>query len=706
MLAEQRAQSAFNDRPGQESRKDGIFASPQFPRESPHSFRAFRLEQEQGSSGLGIQGRPNSQPAEPARARTVEEIIANRERPNESRFTTFRHFGEPGLPPRSDMTPRHDAHPFPNGITSQPRERDAFDSPQLDRDMRHGPMRYQTGVFSTPLREEQSGIFRPAYHHAPDTARESIETRSAHDWRREEPRSSPPVSDTPPWVRARNGFVVDRPMTFDEHQRMEAMQREQRKDNDGYTGPKSLLAISPDIGRKGRNSPLPQAVQGAQPRHVGPGGNNPGIKMEFGRMFSGLGSGVGSTTPTAGQNGSTTPSRLSPAQHLEDGDLVRTAVGNIEDWRSGRKGGRKTGRRSREEEKLDREGRATPDTQGGIKRTKTSHPPNHHHHHLHSHHHHHHYESEPQQGSFNTLRFPSNPAAGHHHHHHHHAAHAHSGHHHHHHTPRSAPLSRRPTISVSNTRLLEDMSSKPRKHLGSQLYTTELSQPSNSDLPLNSRIKYVSKMKPIPLFEEKENCTYTVRVPRCYFTSSNNTEKSQEPSPLEAICRQGQLWGTEVYTDDSDVVAAAVHSGWLLGDFGQHNDDLRALDDELGNGDQLHGAETSSSLQERPNRPVKVPVETPDVHITVLMLPPLESYASTTQHHVRSKEWRQTHDGMSFMIHRVDFVDEGASSRFVERGIAGRKQRMVLEEGRRREAAASLLMFANGSGAGAVSVGA
>lgn len=54
---------------------------------------------------------------------------------------------------------------------------------------------------------------------------------------------------------------------------------------------RSLLGVQ-EINRKGRISPLPQAVQGAQPQLAGPAGE-PGIKSEFGRMFSGIGTGVG-----------------------------------------------------------------------------------------------------------------------------------------------------------------------------------------------------------------------------------------------------------------------------------------------------------------------------------------------------------------------------------------------------------------------------
>jgi hypothetical protein len=63
---------------------------------------------------------------------------------------------------------------------------------------------------------------------------------------------------------------------------------------------------------------------------------------------------------------------------------------------------------------------------------------------------------------------------------------------------------------------------------------------------------------------------------------------------------------------------------------------------------------------------------------------------------------------MSFMIHNLSFVDEAPSTRWLERGATARKQRLALEEVKRREAADSLLMFATGGApaGAAVSVGA
>lgn len=76
-----------------------------------------------------------------------------------------------------------------------------------------------------------------------------------------------------------------------------------RDDHNGHR--KSSLAMLMENNRRGgRFSPLPQAVQGAQGRTNGPA-SDPGIKNEFARMFSGIGSGVGSAGPTG--SGTSTP---------------------------------------------------------------------------------------------------------------------------------------------------------------------------------------------------------------------------------------------------------------------------------------------------------------------------------------------------------------------------------------------------------------
>ncbi|KAL8957844.1 MAG: hypothetical protein Q9183_005956, partial [Haloplaca sp. 2 TL-2023] len=78
--------------------------------------------------------------------------------------------------------------------------------------------------------------------------------------------------------------------------------------------PRHTLSLLLENGKRGRASPLPQAVQGAQARNSGPA-SDPGIKNEFGRMFSGIGGGVGSTGAMG--SGTSTPFPSSPKVNHE-----------------------------------------------------------------------------------------------------------------------------------------------------------------------------------------------------------------------------------------------------------------------------------------------------------------------------------------------------------------------------------------------------
>lgn len=84
-----------------------------------------------------------------------------------------------------------------------------------------------------------------------------------------------------------------------------------RKGSDELLHHRSLLTVGVDGKRGGRASPLPQAVQGAQAPYIGPAGE-PAIKNELGRVFSGIGSGVGGVTAATGGSGPSTPLGTSP----------------------------------------------------------------------------------------------------------------------------------------------------------------------------------------------------------------------------------------------------------------------------------------------------------------------------------------------------------------------------------------------------------
>ncbi|KAK6437422.1 hypothetical protein LTR95_006385 [Oleoguttula sp. CCFEE 5521] len=707
-FSEQRPASAVLDqeRFAPEAMRDGMFRSPHLPRESAHSFRAFRAPPERSPNSNGVRApmRPSSQPIEPGPTRPLDEIL-KRDDAVGGRLGVFRAFGDSIHKPRSEAPGSHDGPPPPrqNGApTSQPTNGMVSRSPQSARE-EHSQRLQQTepqpGLFGRPMREDHAGLFRPTYQpqqpNALEQARESIEARVQYEPRPDHPHSSPPMSDIGMFGPPRNGYY-ERPLTYEEHQQMEATrsrEMEQRKSSDGAMH-RALMNISPELSRRGRNSPLPQAVQGAQPRPSGAG-----IKSEFGRMFSGLGSGVGSATPVAGQsaNGMTTPSRQSPMAQADEVDLM---MGDRQDGRSTSKlarAAKANGRRSREESRmLDSEGfdgRMTPSlSQRGNKRSKTSH---HHHHHGHHHHHHHHDAVEVQATAVNPTRFASEaiphssatpiPA---HHHHHHHGAHAHPGHHHHH-AAKTVPLPRKPTTTIESQQIIDSVATKPRKHLGSHLYEAEVSD-FHPHSPSSSHLPYTNTMIPIPKFTERENCTLTVRVPRWYLTRSPTEIEANEPSRLEIISRRRQLWGSDVYTDDSDVVAAAIHSGWLRGDFGDLAGDLIELCGSDDEGAAPSTADAPLSYPSKPAHPIFPPTGY-DAHITILVLPALKTYTGTSQHHLRSRTWKGTpHDGMSYVVLGLEFVDEGPAGRDFRRGNKARKERLRLEAERREEAAMTM----------------
>lgn len=64
-----------------------------------------------------------------------------------------------------------------------------------------------------------------------------------------------------------------------------------------------------------------------------------------------------------------------------------------------------------------------------------------------------------------------------------------------------------------------------------------------------------------------------------------------------------------------------------------------------------------------------------DLHITLLILPKLERYESTVMFGLRSRAWDSTHDGISFKILHIDWVEEGVG-RGEERGGAARRKRL------------------------------
>ncbi|KAI9891566.1 MAG: hypothetical protein M1814_002689 [Vezdaea aestivalis] len=481
----------------------------------------------------------------------------------------------------------------------------------------------------------------------------------------------------------------------------------QRKDSDDPHNQQKLqrlLSVSPDLTRKGgRLSPLPQAVHGAQGQITGPG-RDPSIHSEFGRMFAGIGSGVGTPSPTVNpQEQANSTGHLPTKPELDGGNTLNDLEDGLKRSSSGMA---KRLRRNREDDgRFENgllEGRLTPGDPSGRenKRARQNR--------------HGQTQRTPQEerdedvfysGAASTTNAsttamnrqsstpgPSRgtPSGSHHHHHHHHhhaaghhhahgAAHHHHHHHHRHHSPKAAAAAalpfRKPLVVFKSDKVLEQVADIPRRHLGSILYSSHIKPAS---LKRQSKFDYSSNVDPLPVFPAADNCLLNVRIPRVYL----------RPDIRQEITHRRAVWGTDIYTDDSDIIAAAIHDGWIRGEWSADVDmDMLNLgmDDPSEPKPQTSAPETSingispltppkTPLTSIPPYPLLPPLNM-DLHVTVLLLPALQKYEGVTRRGIRSRVWGSNHDGRSFKIFSIQWVDEQAE-RSVERTGAARRKRL------------------------------
>lgn len=244
---------------------------------------------------------------------------------------------------------------------------------------------------------------------------------------------------------------------------------------------------------------------------------------------------------------------------------------------------------------------------------------------------------------------------------------------------------------ISNKAVFDSIAHKPREFLGDYVYELAL-KPARVQDPRTGRPPrhpFASTPKPLPMdsIRGKEGSTLLVKVGRQHLV----------PAAREEITARRALWGTDIYTDDSDVIAACIHGGWIRGEWpedvdvkllglgeGHANEVTDARSEQKVRGNKAESEPNSDFLQAPlKSGPVLVP-EGRDMHVMVLILPNLEKYASTTRFGIKSREWggklgrqgqRSSHDGLSFMIKSLRFVTNGALPQSRLRGQA-RRERM------------------------------
>lgn len=253
----------------------------------------------------------------------------------------------------------------------------------------------------------------------------------------------------------------------------------------------------------------------------------------------------------------------------------------------------------------------------------------------------------------------------------------------------------KPKQIINSKAVLDSVADRPRHHLGDTLYEP-IFTPSRLVPNVPSHRGFSTTPKPLPFdrIRDQENCTITVKVARIHLT----------PSAREEVTARRAVWGTEVYTDDSDVIAACIHGGWIRGEWPE-DVDVNMLDLDRGIFNDGHVEKDSRRKKEKEAEakarqeaneapylsappktgPVHVPADR-DMHVTLLILPKLQKYGSTTRFGIQSRQFGSSsrsddgqraveHDGLSFMILGVRWVENGAGAQSRLRGQA-RRDRM------------------------------
>lgn len=247
--------------------------------------------------------------------------------------------------------------------------------------------------------------------------------------------------------------------------------------------------------------------------------------------------------------------------------------------------------------------------------------------------------------------------------------------------PVAPPQRIKTSLLIDSSKVLASLSSKPRHYLGSIIYH-----------PIPTPKQGYSITQPLlPRFEGKENSIFQVRIPRRFLSEQQRRD----------VHRRRCVWGTEVYTDDSDVLGVLVHLGKVPGVLPDGVDSslvaeggwrkivvngmtsasprsppISSLIKKKTINGTTNGKADKQQTQDGPTIP-----SGKDLIVNLLILPTLEKYTGSTRNAIKSRSWNTIHDGMSYSIWDMEWVDAGEAE---ARGGGSKKRRLDEREWVRR----------------------
>ena len=144
---------------------------------------------------------------------------------------------------------------------------------------------------------------------------------------------------------------------------------------------------------------------------------------------------------------------------------------------------------------------------------------------------------------------------------------------------------------------------------------------------------------------------------------------------------RGRVWGTDVYTDDSDVLAMCVHAGWIEAPHIPH------VPEWLAGGGAGRVARAWTEMSERAHEAphdadagaeMQAPAgATCDLSVVLRIAPKLILYKGCLRGGLRSRSWGNTHDGVSLVVESVELRPPGYAAARGRRSSKARIDHMV-----------------------------
>lgn len=233
----------------------------------------------------------------------------------------------------------------------------------------------------------------------------------------------------------------------------------------------------------------------------------------------------------------------------------------------------------------------------------------------------------------------------------------------------------------------------------SLLVTPPSTPSSSSTIPLISSSCSVPPISPPPI-------SLSFGIPSAYDGSplpltSNTTPISLPPHLYDLPSfKTRQVWGTDVYTDDSDLLGILVHSGWVR--LARRERKLRA--GEKGAGEEaIRRAREAIKEPRKQRKTISTVVNEVAQHdeegeggrvpknlvVTLGIVPALVRYQGMERGGIRSRNWGNGHDGVSLRVENIQPLSVSSRASSATNGIesltgsASRSQELSVEHGRR-----------------------